>query len=268
MKRHTIQLVRGLSLAMAFTTLAAPPTLSAPPARAEKPADAKIIPVAMYVDQGVSGKGPEMLDDKFYKDTEFRIIGLRAGDIRERKLKGFRVLIVPGGSGKGVATALGEEGRTAIKEFVENGGTYVGICAGCYLASCQYDWSLHILPAKLKDTANWERGRAILAITLTKDGKQWFGRTQDEVKTMYHNGPVLEPSPEAKDTLIPLAIYKEEVTRKGAKDGLMVNTPAITANRYGQGWVISISPHPEQTPDLKDLVPEAIRWAMKSPMKK
>lgn len=232
------------------------------PASAEKPA--ATVHVAMYSDAGAYGKGPGMLVEKFHQDTEFRITRVLASDIRTSKLQGFKVLIVPGGSSKTDGSTLGKDGRDVIKNFVENGGTYVGICAGCYLASCQYDWSLHILPAKVKDTANWERGRANLTLTLTPDGKEWLAMPGDEVKTIYHNGPVLDPLPDAKQKLIPLALYKEEVTRKGAKEGLMVNTPAIAASRYGKGWVIGVSPHPEQTAELKDLIPAAMRWALKN----
>ena len=37
--------------------------------------------------------------------------------------------------------------RSEVKAFVKDGGCYVGICAGCYLASTGYDWSLDLLPA-------------------------------------------------------------------------------------------------------------------------
>ena len=251
--------LRCFVLVLGFVVLA---TLASRSAEAQAPKATETIPVAMYSDAGASGKGPAMLEEKFHKETEFRITRVRASDIRVGKLQGFRVLIVPGGSSKLGGTTLGADGRAVIREFVENGGTYVGICAGCYLASCQYDWSLHILPAKVRDTANWERGRANLTLTLTPDGKDWLGRKEGEVKSVYHNGPVLEPLADAKDKLIPLAMYKDEVTRKGAKEGLMKDTPAIAASRYGKGWVLGVSPHPEQTADLKDLVPAAIRWTL------
>ncbi len=57
-------------------------------------------------------------------------------------LSRFDVLIFPGGRAHKQADALGEEGRRAVKEFIRNGGGYVGICAGAFLASAQYEWSL------------------------------------------------------------------------------------------------------------------------------
>jgi glutamine amidotransferase-like uncharacterized protein len=235
-------------------------------AQETKPAKAAV-PVAMYNGAGVGGKGPQMLEEKFHADTEFKITRLKPEEIRAGKLKDYKVLIVPGGSSKTEGIALGEDGRDEIKKFVENGGTYVGICAGCYLASCNYDWSLHILPAKVVDSANWERGVGNLKLELTKEGKEWTARSENEVKTVYHNGPVLEAKTDEKEKLIPLAMYREELTRKGAKPGLMVNTPAIAAARFGKGWAIGVSPHPEQTEEIRDLVPSVIRWALEHPGK-
>lgn len=224
-----------------------------------------VVPVAMYLDSGAGGNGPPMMEQAFHAGTEFRITRVKADDIRAGALKHYKVLIVPGGSGSKEGTTLGEGGRAEIKRFVDGGGCYVGICAGCYLASTGYSWSLDILPAKTIDRANWMRGRGNLALDITPEGRQWFRRPDASVTTLYHNGPVLNALPDAKEKLIPLAVYRQEMTKKGAKEGLMVDTPAIAAARYGKGWAIGVSPHPEQTDGLKDLVPSAIRWALQHP---
>jgi hypothetical protein len=160
---------------------------------------------------------------------------------------------------------LGDTGLEAIRSYVKDGGTYVGICAGCYLSSCQYPWSLHILPARVVDPKNSYRGRANLRLDLSAEGKQWLSRAGFAPKIIYQNGPVLESLPGVKEALIPLAYFREEITRKGAKEGLMVNTPAIASAVHGKGWAIGISPHPEQTEGLKDVVPSLIRWALAHP---
>jgi putative intracellular protease/amidase len=247
-------------------------TAAVGPARGQAPVIAPmpkaVVPVAMYLDTGAGGNGPPAMEKSFHAGTEFRITRLKADDIRAGRLKGYKVLIVPGGSGSKEGTALGADGRAEVKRFVDAGGCYVGICAGCYLASTGYSWSLDILPAKTVDRANWMRGRGDLALEITPEGRQWFRRPDSSVKTIYHNGPVLAPLPDAKGKLIPLAVYREELTKKGAKAGLMVDTPAIAAARYGKGWAIGVSPHPEQTDGLKDLVPSAIRWALQHPAEK
>ena len=51
------------------------------------------------------------------------------------------------------------DGRRAILDFIKNGGGYVGICAGVYLASSHYSWSLGILNAKVVDGEHWAGAR-------------------------------------------------------------------------------------------------------------
>lgn len=227
-----------------------------------KPATPKApVLVALYAGPGVSGKGPKMLEETLRQKGEFVVTPITPEKIRAGKLKYFRVLIVPGGLSRSQGDALGEDGRGMVRQLIADGGTYVGICAGCYLASCHYKWSLNVLPVKVVDSANWERGIKTLALGLTDEGKQWLGHAEAEVKAKYHNGPVLAPLPESKEKLLVLATYRGEVTRKGAKEGLMINTPAMAAARYGKGWVVGISPHPEQTEGLKDMIPAALRWS-------
>src|SRR5262245_50456613 len=86
--------------------------------------------VAMFVDDGVFGKGPAMLEATLHADSEFRVVRITAAQIRAGGLKYFRVLLVPGGSSNRAGKSLGNAGREAVKKFVADGGTYVGICSG------------------------------------------------------------------------------------------------------------------------------------------
>jgi glutamine amidotransferase PdxT len=247
-------------LVVALALLLAPAV--SPPVLAQS---VKKISVARFDDEGTSGKGPKMLDDKLNSCNDFCLTRLKAETIRAGKLRGYQALIVPGGSGPKQSDVLGEVGRTKIKEFVAEGGIYLGICAGCYLASSRYKGALDILPVTVVDADNWERGRAILTLRLTGEGKEWLGCSVDAVRTVYHNGPILQPMPDAKEKVIVLATFAEEITKKGARTGLMVHTPAIAAARYRKGWVIGVSPHPEQTAGLTEVVPALIRWAQAHP---
>ncbi len=67
-------------------------------------------------------------------DAPFTLV--RAGEIRSGRLKslGCSILIVPGGWARLKSTALGEDGRREIRDFVEGGGTYLGFCGGAGLA--------------------------------------------------------------------------------------------------------------------------------------
>lgn len=228
--------------------------------------DAAPVKVALYAGEGVSGKGPMMLEATAKKRKDLHVTRVTAADIRAGKLNGFQVLVMPGGTGSGQGNALGSEGRDAVRAFVRDGGVYVGICAGCYLASTGYSWSLDLLPAKVIDRAHWRRGVGDLTLELTGDGKDWFCRKDDRfLVCRYANGPVLEPLPGAEEKLMVFAHFREEFVPEGGTAGVMVNTPAAVAARYGKGWAIGVSPHPEQTDGLDDIVPAAIKRALASP---
>jgi glutamine amidotransferase-like uncharacterized protein len=46
----------------------------------------------------------------------------------------IKVLVMPGGADKPYADALNGEGNRQIKQFVNDGGCFIGICAGAYYA--------------------------------------------------------------------------------------------------------------------------------------
>lgn len=60
---------------------------------------------------------------------------LRAGDIRAGALADYGAIYVPGGWAGQKLACLGEAGTAGIRSFVENGGTYIGICGGAGLAT-------------------------------------------------------------------------------------------------------------------------------------
>jgi len=60
---------------------------------------------------------------------------IRSADIKSRGLKGYKLLFVPGGWASNKLKSLGNEGVDAIKEFVNSGGNYIGLCGGAGLAT-------------------------------------------------------------------------------------------------------------------------------------
>src|SRR4051812_34460745 len=106
---------------------------------------AKPIRVAIYEDAGAS---PNKLVPLLEKQPAIQVTRVTAEQIRSGALDQVDVLIHPGGSGGKQGNNLAEAGRERVRAFVRRGGGYVGICAGAYLATCDYTWSLHILDAK------------------------------------------------------------------------------------------------------------------------
>lgn len=194
---------------------------------------------------------------------DFSIQEMTGEDIAKGGLQNFDVLFVPGGSGKSEANSLGSEGRAKVVDFVSKGGSYVGICAGCYLATGGLTEYLGILPAGLVDREHqhWRRGKAKLQVEVTPFGHEVLGAKDDKLTIIYHNGPVMKPSATCgQGSLTPLAIYRQEVVAPGGKVGVMIDSPAMVLASYHKGIVVGISPHPEATPGLENILPHVISW--------
>jgi predicted deacylase/putative intracellular protease/amidase len=226
------------------------------------PADARIA-VALYDAGGVGGKGPgrllRLLGD--WEQTTIERIGV--AEIRRGRLDQFDVVIFPGGSGSKQSAALGESGRKRVSEFVENGGGYIGICGGAYLACDGFSWGLKVLDAKTK-SPKWRRGRATVEMELTEAGRDVFARN-GRLNVNYHNGPILAPSQsDALPDYTALGIFRSEVAENDSPRGIMIDSPAVVAGRYSRGRVLCFSPHPESTEGLEEMVRRAVAWAAKN----
>jgi len=142
------------------------------------------------------------------------------------------------------------------------GGGFLGICAGAYLASADYDWSLHILGAKVIDRAHWARGTGDVEVSLTASGQKLLAAASDRQTILYWQGPLLAPAGKAD---IPdyetLGTFTTEIAKNGAPKGVMPGTTAIARGSFGSGRVFCFSPHPERTPAVQNQVLKAIQWA-------
>ncbi|MFA6562991.1 MAG: BPL-N domain-containing protein [Verrucomicrobiia bacterium] len=218
------------------------------------------IRLAVYDAGGTGGTGAAKIIEQVGKQPDAIVVRVCGDDIRGGALDQFNVVAVPGGSGSKEAAAIGEDGRARIRKFVENGGGYIGICAGAYLATSGFPWGLKILDAKTA-SPKWERGHAMVKIELTNRGREILGERRGEFDCKYANGPILCPAHvESLPDYEPLAFFRTEVAEKDAPKGIMVNSPAIVASRCGKGRVIVISPHPEQTLGLEEFIPRAVAW--------
>jgi hypothetical protein len=74
---------------------------------------------------------------------------LRSEEIRGGALSRYRMLFVPGGWASQKLTALGDRGQEEIKRFVEEGGSYLGICGGAGMAT---EGGIGLLPIRRKPT--------------------------------------------------------------------------------------------------------------------
>ena len=184
-------------------------------------------------------------------------------EIRNGALAQFDVALFPGGMASAQFDALGAKGRAAVQDFVRDGGGYVGICAGAYMAAAQpYQWGLDLLDAKIVDHDHWARGIGPVKIELSARGNALFSPRTGPMEYHYGNGPILAPGGKAG---IPdyevLAWYRTGIGRNGADPKVMVGTPAIVRGRLGKGRVLVSSGHAEWSTGLESFLLRYIEWA-------
>jgi len=192
-----------------------------------------------------------------------------AADIRAGALNRFDVVIFPGGNSGRHATALQDEGKQAIRQFVRAGGGYVGICAGAFLAApvtAKLN-GLGLVNAKTwTDKMGTESGYGTVKIELTDAGERVFGEIPGLMDASYGGGPILSPAGNRDlPDYVPLALYRTETWRHESEKNNMVDTPAIVATRFGSGRVLIFSPHPESIGATHPLVTQAVLSVARKP---
>jgi len=146
-------------------------------------------------------------------------------DVSSANLQRYEAYVQPGG-GQDIPAALASLGKdriAAIRAYVAQGGQYLGICMGAYLADAD---NLGLLDAELDS----EVGRPGFPVTSIDDSVvllRWGGR-EDQV--FFQDGPYLPP---------------------GSGDGFRVIASygngdiAAARYRFGAGVVVLSGPHPE-----------------------
>lgn len=220
------------------------------------------IRVAIYDHSEGTATGPRNLQRILTREAGFACQRLHPKEIRYPRLAGFELLIVPGGSASLQASKLGDDGKRAILKFVRQGGGYVGICAGSYLATTQYAWSLGMINARVWDRVHWARGTGTVTLSLLHGDLMRHDSADSQVDVYYGQGPLLLPGQHPE--LPPyeaLAVYATEIASKGAPLQAMVDTHAIIRSQFGAGRVVCISPHPEKPGGPDWMISRLARWA-------
>lgn len=198
--------------------------------------------IGLFKAAGASATAVDVAEKFLGSINGIRFRTFSTSDVKNNKIDDLDIVFFTGGSGSRQGESLGESGREKIKEFVKNGGGYIGICAGSYLALQGEDEfnKLRIVAGK-NATDYWKRGnKDVLIEADTKRGPIKF-------KMHYENGPIFAPV-YVKDMneFVPLGIYLEETwsTVNGTNQGEMIGTPVIAASNYGKGRVLLFGPNP------------------------
>ena len=152
--------------------------------------------------------------------TNVTAVRIGPKDIQAGGLRRFNVVMFTGGSGSGQARALDHAGCAEVKDFVEKGGGYVGICAGSYLACSGFSWGLGLINAKTLSPL-WKRGTAMVKIELTDRGREILGPLRGELNCLYFQGPIVGPaSAQELPKYEPLAFFRSEVAKNNTPKGI------------------------------------------------
>jgi len=230
------------------------------------------IRVALFDSAGIAERSVRNLERIIDSSEALELRHVGAADVCAGVLDQFHVVVFPGGSGSKQAAALGRKGRDAVRTFVRSGGGFVGICAGAYLATAEYDWGLALVNAKTftgkrlipgeGEKSMWVRGRGTVKVELTAEGEKTFTGLPGLVELYYANGPILSPAHcEKLAPYTTLAVYRSEISKYDAQQGTMIDTPAIVFAGFGEGRVFLIGPHPESTDGLEPLVEQCLARA-------
>ena len=204
--------------------------------------ESKKLRVGFYVDDGSRGGGVLKLARLIKYSPQFELILLDGKDLRDGKLSGVDLLLMPGGSSQKQYEAMQEEGAKAVRDFVSAGGSYFGVCAGFHCAMNRPE-RIKLLPYGRSGSAG-NQGPA--AIEISEEGAKLLGVKPGWILGYYSMGPIsFKEKDWANSSAKTLAVYKNVITQVHMPTNKMFNAPAIIYGNHGKGKVVATSFHPE-----------------------
>ncbi|KAG9655781.1 putative biotin apo-protein ligase, partial [Aureobasidium melanogenum] len=171
------------------------------------------------------------------------------------------LFVMPGGADVGYCRTLNGEGNRKISAYVNKGGAYLGLCAGCYYACkrCEFeagkkgmevcgDRELGFYPGTCRGLAfpgfvyHSEAGARAAELSVNKQALTTVGGAVPETFRSYYNGGgVFVDAEKYKDQGVQvLASYTERLHVDSGE-----GTAAVVYRKVGEGHVILTGPHPE-----------------------
>jgi len=172
-----------------------------------------------------------------------------------------KAVIVSGGDGHRIASAIGTHGFAHMKGFIHKGGEYVGICAGAYLplpSSVDPFDKFNLSSTKIENIEcqlpqnDGESPRKAVrygscSIIHPVRGEVEIEIGQSAVRAPLYGGPVFrEPT---KDEIVGryrglTADTELQVDRLRA-EAMLIGRPAVVRSRHGHGTLLLLGPHLE-----------------------
>lgn len=169
----------------------------------------------------------------------FRVQYVTPKNFSQALLDQAKIWLQPGGNALDVVADMGQERIAKLREFVANGGRYVGFCAGAFLSDVWVDDfntvpGLGITPVVTADFSKPELGSDEVILDVN-----WGGRLR---QIYFNEGGTFRPETIKPDVKV-FAHYQTA--------GLPT-LPAAWENTYGAGRVVVTGTHPEAPPKWRE----------------
>jgi hypothetical protein len=196
---------------------------------------------------------------------EFEVCQVNDKDIREGKLDDLSAIIFPGGKIWEVDSSLSDQGSERLANFIANGGGYVGMCAGGFLATADGFGGCNSKRALVDCSTSWTAGLGSADVEVTAEGAQLLGFQEGEEKNLFFaNGPhfklasrhMLRKQQHFKightklplNDILPLLKYKQVKGSNGTTrkefDGFDI---ASFSSSLEKGRIVAFGPHPKSS---------------------
>jgi len=197
--------------------------------------------VAIYSDRGVWSESVRAAE-KMFPWMGHTVERVNARQIKNGVLENIQIFCVPGGNMYQYAEDLSSKGIENIRDFIQGGGGYVGICGGAYFASERVVWrgnqlpmmSLNLFPGTAqgpyKEIIPYPDS-GMCQVIIVEPTHPITQTEPDSAWMLYYWGPALIPENNAYVTIL------------GRYD--ITNQPVMLALEYGQGRAFLIGTHPE-----------------------
>jgi len=197
--------------------------------------------VALYADQGADEDCIKATMNMF-QWMGYSVKYVTAENINTQGLDNFKILCIPGGDMYQYGRDISSKGKENIKNFISNGGGYIGICGGAYFTGEKVIWRgsqlpmtpLGIFPGTTQgpfDEIIPYPDYGMCKVNIVDSIHPITESEPDSAWILYYWGPAFIPNDNAEIDI--LGKYN------------IGNKVSIAAFNYGSGRVFIIGPHPE-----------------------
>lgn len=218
------------------------------------------VKTGFYCDKGSRGKNVVYWAKILSGSPDVDVTFLDGKDVREGRLNGLDILVMPGGTGFGQYESMREEGAAKIREYLRAGGKYFGTCAGLAVLMNENDprGRIRILPVE-RIRSHYMRGGGDLKVKFTDKWVKALALTNDVYTIQFHHGPVPVPGKSIKGVKMEsVGISMNAIDEKGKMDAhrrdSMIGTSAFLYATVDKGEILACNCHPEGRERTRDIV--------------